>query len=114
MTLSRTTWTVTREVVSRATITDVVSAFGGTVLHGDDFWPDGALDSRERIAEIPKGEDIAAFMTRANEVLDQDIQHIAESPNAETFLYYQVDDSAPQVMSRHGSVRRLVKGDDRG
>lgn len=73
-------------------IEDLVYSYGGSTTHGEDFWPDGALDPNERIIELPSARDIETFMSEVNRLLDNNnpVQWIATSNDGttETLLYY--------------------------
>jgi hypothetical protein len=76
------------------TIEQIVAKYNGKQIDANQFWPDGALDDRERIVELPWSENHRAFMKEmdnALELLDSDsVQHIANANDnsTRTFLYY--------------------------
>lgn len=73
------------------TIANVIEKFNGVATPGADWWPDGAMDQREMIVELPTDADYQAFELEVNAFLGNNpIQYIADGPATRTFLYYAV------------------------
>lgn len=71
------------------TIEDIVRKYNGTMHDAYEWWPDGALDYRERIVELPLSADHDSFMAEMNRHLyENPIQYISYSETARFFLYY--------------------------
>lgn len=79
-------------MVNDESVRALVYSYGGSVTFGEDFWPDGALDSNERIIELPSARDIETFREEVNRLLDNNnpVQWFASANDgtAEFLLYY--------------------------
>jgi hypothetical protein len=75
----------------KTVIEDIIKRFGGTVRDANTFWPDGVLDQREVIVELPWSAAFITFQAEINVILDQNnpIQYISdEIGHKRFFLYY--------------------------
>jgi hypothetical protein len=74
------------------TIDQIISAYSGKLIDTNEFWPDGPMDDRERIVELPWNAAFIAFQANINLLLDENnpIQYISDNiPNGKRyFLYY--------------------------
>lgn len=74
------------------TINEIIAKYNGKVHNANEWWPNGAIDPREVIVEIPKANAMPQFVYEINAALDLNnpIQEISEDDKSVFYLYYAV------------------------